>query len=205
MNKMRILTVSVFLAVSYTWLMGSLFDIYYADVLFKSSEKLLGRSEAGMSLERINEALKRNPNEPIYYRHRAKIYLFSTVGKDADAISFLKKKAYADLEKARGLNPKNLATLRNSVPLYYFLASKDLQLPAGPDNIDPGYLEIADSYYDRLSLVSPRDVGIQVLLAKYRDRLYLNEDVKESIENIRDLRPDLLEWHESLRDIDVGF
>jgi len=195
MRKIRLVLI-VTLTIAYLMLAIKFFTLYNADVLFERADDLLSEGEIALSLERMNRAVEKNPNEPIYYRGRAKAYLSATVNQDMET--------EAVLEKAYSLNPKNLATLRNSVPLYYFLTVDDLSRPGNPQNVDTEFLPYTIDYYRRVESIAGNDVGIYVLLAKYRNKLGLEQDTLNALERIRELRPDLLDWHDSLRDINVG-
>ena len=203
MRKIRLVLI-VTLTIAYLMLAIKFFTLYNADVLFERADDLLSEGEIALSLERMNRAVEKNPNEPIYYRGRAKAYLSATVNQDMETEAVLKKLALADLEKAYSLNPKNLATLRNSVPLYYFLTVDDLSRSGNPQNVDTEFLPYTIDYYRRVESIAGNDVGIYVLLAKYRNKLGLEQDTLNALERIRELRPDLLDWHDSLRDINVG-
>ena len=118
-----------------------------------------------------------------------------TVGLENAGRANLKKLALNDLQTAQNLNPNNLVTLRNVVPLYYFLAIEDLEKPADGKNIDPEFIEATKDYFTMMHSYSPTDVGIYALLAKYEKRLGLNELYEQSVGRIKILRPDLLEWY----------
>ena len=198
------LTLILLFTFIYIFLVLKYFHAYSADVFFERSDDLLTAGNFTESIELINNAVKRNPNEPLYYRGRAKSYISATVGQDTTTERTLRELALADLEKAYSLNPKNYATIRNSVPLYYFLAIDDLGRPGSSDNVDPEFLPYTKDYYNKVERLAGNDVGIYVLLAKYQNKLGLKEDLKRSVNKITELRPDLLNWHESLRDLDVS-
>lgn len=176
-------------------------SVYFADVYSVRSEQNLNENNGVLALKYANKAVGLNGLEPLYLRRRAKVYIVLSALGDPE----YKMLALKDLEKAYQLNPTNLATIRNSVPLYYFLAMKDLNRTYEKENIDPQFLPSAVKYFEQTSSVSPNDVGIYVLLAKYQNRLGIKQELEKSVARIKILRPDLLEWHESLRDINVGF
>lgn len=172
--------------------------LYQADVEFVKSLNALSKYELETSMEKILNAIRKNPDEPNYYKQRARIYIADSVGQDKGVEGNLKHVALNDLEKAISLNPKNLATQRDILPLYFFAASKDLTSPAGNSNIDKEFLPTTVDYFNKVKSDHPTDAGALVDVAKYENRLNLPqfENTKRQIEK---LRPDLILWHESLR------
>lgn len=173
-------------------------EVYTADVFYEKGQDLLGERDFDMAYKYATRAVRNNPLEPNYYRGRAKILISSLVDAKENQVFTTKQLALQDLEKAVELNTKNLVTIRNSIPLYYFLAAKDLTKPASKDNIDPDFLPITKSFYDKVKDYSSNDVGVYALLAKYEKRLGLDEGYKYSVEKIEILRPDLLDWYPGL-------
>ena len=171
--------------------------IYISDVYFKKSQVYLTVEKIDKALECADKAVKFNPFEPNYYRGRAKVLTVSLVGKKDAGI--VKERILKDLKKAEELNPKNLVTLRNSVPIYYFLAVEDVSLTSGILNLDENYLGITKEFFKILKDKYSRDIGVVTLLAKYERKLGLDKEYLESREIVKDLRPELLDWHESFR------
>lgn len=194
--KLKEIIISGLLIIGYIGAMVMFAKTYYADMLFVASEDALSEGEKALALETINLAILSNPNEPNYYRQRAKTYIASTTDvKSEENIDTLKRLGLNDLVTALELNPNNLATIRNTAPLYFFLANKDLTKPSSPENIDQTYLPITKEYLLQMQNYVPEDVGVQVLSAKYQKRLHLDKDHANSIERIKSLRPDLLNWY----------
>lgn len=173
-------------------------NMYLADTLSDESETLLENSKLTSSLEKINEAIILNPQEPSYYRQRARVYITLNLLPDQNH-QINKLLAFEDLIYAESLNSVNIATLRNAIPLYYFLALGSLNGGDSPENLDSEYLESTKNYYSRLKQTYPRDAGVIAAVAKYEKRLGLIEEYNDSVNRIRELRPDLLEWHESFK------
>lgn len=173
-------------------------NTYTADINFKKSQRLISKKKVESALKNVDKAISKNPLEPKYYWGRAKILLTATAGESEEIKKNLKEHALKDMKKAYALNENNLVTIRNLVPLYYFIAARDVNLPYGPDNIDENYLEVTKKYYKGIKNVSPNDAGVYTLLAKYEKRLNLDAAYEESINNIIQLRPDLLEWHPNI-------
>ncbi|RJR26933.1 hypothetical protein C4561_04105 [candidate division WWE3 bacterium] len=175
-------------------------SVYSADVAFEEGQKYMSAGDYETALLKANKSIRLNPMEPNYYRGRAKVYLAYLVEvNNRDSQKILKQAALEDLKTAYSLNPHNLVTIRNSIPLYYFLAAEDLTRPGNEDNVDEEFLPETIYFYKLVKDISPDDVGVYVLLAKYEKRLGLFEAYQESVEKVRELRPDLLEWHESFK------
>lgn len=179
----------------------------FADMFGKASDKYFEAGQSKKALNFSNRAVSLNPNEPFYYRQRAKTYTLTTVGQSNDQAAKIKSQTYKDLVTARNLNPQNLATLRGEIPLYYFLALKDLSDMANNQSqeiktdlnfTDLHYLQLAKAYYIRLSQTYPNDVGVQAQIAKYQKMLGLLDDLEVTVSTIRKLRPDLLDWYTNL-------
>lgn len=163
----------IVITILYLLLMGVYWQTVSADESYEGAQKALDNRETAKALYYANKSIKKNPREPRYYYGRAKVLLGSDSREDA----------LGDLEAARELNPNNLVTLRNMVPLYYFLATEQT------------YLAEAQKYFNEIKHYSPNDVGVYALLAKYENKLGLGKGMRESVENVNRLRPDLLEWY----------
>jgi hypothetical protein len=172
--------------------------IFIADVYAKLSRASTDAAEISSAMNYANKAIDLNANEPSYFRQRARVYV-SMEGQNSKVMEkAIKQAAQFDLETAYRLNPNNLVTVRNLVPLYYYLALKDPLSPvleAAQGNIDPEFLSAAKNYFDKVENISPNDVGVYALLEKYEKRLGLTEEYNLGILKIKKLRPDLLDWY----------
>jgi hypothetical protein len=92
-----------------------------------------------------------------------------------------------------------LVTIRNSIPIYYLLAIRDFYLEPGRENIDENYIGIVKDFFSRTKHSYWNDAGVILSIAKYEKELELDAEFEESRFRIKDLRPDLLEWHDLLR------
>ncbi|HSX39008.1 MAG TPA: hypothetical protein VLI92_00205 [Candidatus Saccharimonadales bacterium] len=173
--------------------------IYFADINNTSAQSLLSQGDYQSALVQATQAIEKNPQEPLYYRGRAKVWIAQLSTADETQRQIIKRLALKDLQDAYNLNPKNLATIRNEVVLYFFLANGDLNIPTGLSNLDSAYLKIAQDFYRKVQNISPNDVGIYVLLARYEKRLGLTEDYNKNVEVVKRLRPDLLEWNDAFK------
>jgi O-antigen ligase len=175
----------------------NLSKIYRADINFKKSQEFLSNGDKERALYFANKSIDLNPLEPNYYRGRAKVltvYLLPT--KD---ISSVKEKMYSDIKKSLELNPLNLVTIRNSIPLYYFLAVEDVGNVSGINNIDTEYVGIVKEFFQNTKYKYWHDAGVVSTIAKYEKRLSFTNEYQESVKRIKEIRPDLLEWHPSFR------
>ena len=170
---------------------------YYADVNFKKSQELIGMGFEDEALYCADKSVSLNPLEPNYYRGRAKVNTVFLVSSKETSV--VKESIYNDLKKAVGLNPDNLVTVRNSIPLYYFLVVDDIFLTPGSDNLDETYSSEVIHFYEKTKERYWSDVGVIVSIAKYEKKLGLIKEYEKSVERINDLRPDILDWHESFR------
>ncbi len=160
--------IGCFCGIIYFWLV--VLNIFRAEIFSAKSENSLNKQEFSLALEYANRATRLNPNEPAYLRRRAKILLLFPLAGQKE-----KDLARKDIQKAILLNPHNLATLRNSIPLMYQLSPQ--------------------TFYRKLYNTYPSDAGILVSLAYYQRKLRLEEDLQKTLSQIKKLRPDLLEWH----------
>jgi hypothetical protein len=104
-----------------------------------------------------DKAIKNHEFEPNYYRGRAKVHIVGAINSNGNPGDIEKEKVLADLRKAVSLNPDNLVTLRNLIPLYYFLAE-----------IDRKYLTITSDYFGQVKHRFSHDAGVVSSLAKIR-------------------------------------
>ncbi|NMB70320.1 tetratricopeptide repeat protein [candidate division WWE3 bacterium] len=169
--------------------------MYSADVYAERGRQLFDDGNYQESFQYLQRAVNLNPLEPRYYIARAKTLVGLTPGASDSNTRTYKLLALEDLRTAENLNPNNIITVKGAVSLYYFLATKDLTRPAGPENTDLEFVDITKSFYKHIWNKSPNDVGIFVLLHTYSKRLGFEDLTEESGQKIRELRPDLLEWY----------
>jgi len=198
-NALLKVLASILLITAYIFLNVQFTKQYLADTASKRSQKYFEQGNVQKALEYASKSVKLNPNEPFYHRTRAKTYILQTTGQNIDISNPLKALALEDMLKARELNPQNLATLRGSVSLYYFLSLKDISSAtkevASDVEIDPFYLGIMQYYYKSLVANYPTDVGVLALVSKYQKMLGLTFDYENTVGQIKVLRPDLLDWY----------
>ena len=108
MRKTLTLTLVVIL---YLFLVSTYFKAYVADLYYVNAKALVKNGKVVAAVRSANNAIINNPNEPIYYRERAKIKLLNLV--DIEKSGYQKSREFIlnDLKNAEELNTKNLATL----------------------------------------------------------------------------------------------
>lgn len=196
MKKLLLLTV---LTIFYLFAMNKFLKLYLADVYSKNAGSFLGSGELEKALDYSSKAVKNNPQEPSYYREKAKILLATLILKDEPEMQTIKKETLDNLIVAQKLNYKNLATLRNEIPLYYFLTVRDISQPSGVENIDQTYLPLTKDYYETLKDTYPHDLGLLADIAEYEKKLFLKDDYQKTVEIVGTLRSDVLEWYPAFK------
>jgi tetratricopeptide (TPR) repeat protein len=170
---------------------------FVADMLSKNIDSQVKNLEFEKALNSANMSITTNPNEPYYYRQKAKVLLLLSAQSKEDK-KIYKQQALLSLQKAYELNPDNLATMRNSVPYYYFLAKEDLttqQDPLVSVVVDEDFINKTVLFYREIKARFNTDAGAIATIAKYEKMLGLTQDYDESINRLKVLRPDLLEWY----------
>lgn len=180
----------------YLTLMGKFINLYFADIYYTASKSELETGQLEDAADHIVNAIKLNSREPAYTRQKAKILLATLIWADEDET---REEILKSLEKAYDLNPKNLATLRNIIPLYYFLASGAMDEVGGNKNVNSDYLTVARTYYHLLKNTYQNDLGLYADVAKYEKKLGQDEDFNQTKEKAESMRNDVVEWHESFR------
>ncbi len=170
---------------------------FVADTAAKNIDHAIKDTNFEQALKNANLAIQLNPREPYYYRQRAKTFLLLAAQENTDK-QIYKNQALNDLQKGLELNEDNLATIRNSIPYYYFLAKSDFALQQDPTlktNLDANFTQITLDFYKTTKMRFNTDAGAIVTLAKYEKLLGFDKEYAESIVQLKKLRPDLLEWY----------
>ena len=200
LNKVRLLykTLLITLIVGvYLYLNFYIFKFYNADIYYKKGQEYIKKGEEKKALYFADKAVIANPLEPNYYRGRAKVNTVLLVSsQDKQKI---KQKIFEDLTKSFELNKNNLVTIRNSIPIYYFLAVGDIYKAPSNNNYDERYIGYVKEFYNETKNNYPNDAGVILGVAKYEKKLGLEESYQNSVERIKFLRPDLLDWNELFR------
>lgn len=169
---------------------------FIADMFDYASDLAIKAGRVSDSVSYSQTSLDLNPWEASYYKTYAQSLLYKSV--DLEHRKEYKSLALQNLDKAISLNPQNLATLRNTLPVYYYLVVDDLTQPIRASNLDPDYLV---TYIDRsqsLQKYVPTDAGVLVILAGHYKKLGLTDLYNQTREKIEVLRPDLLNWYPTL-------
>jgi hypothetical protein len=183
----------------YGYLMTMFYNYYIADVNYQKSTRYIIAGEMSKALDAANKSIELNPLEPNYHRMHARVLINFLPKQPPEVQKQLKKIVLHDLETAYGLNPKNLVTIRNLVPLYYFVAAENILIGATPENVDEEFLPYARDFYNLHKHYSPNDVGVYALIAKYEKRLNLVKEYGDSVKRVAVLRRDLLDWYEAFK------
>ena len=182
-----------FLFLTYCW------RLYVADVYYKKSRSFIEKGMFEQAFDYIQKAVETNLYEPSYYRERARVYVSLQIDQNSETTKVLKDFAYKDLQHSINLNQDNLASVRNALPYFYYLAVNDIKKPVDLTNFDNQYLKIAQKFFEDTKVKYSTDAGTLVDIATYEKKLLLQRDYEETKETIKGLRPDLLEWHEVLK------
>ena len=136
------------LVIIYFFITRAFVRMYSADTDYSKGQELLGDRETSLAFNKASLAIEKNPIEPLYYEGRAKALILMSSHQDAEIVRNLKSLAFSDMQRAYDLNSKNLVTIRNLVPIYYFLAQKDITAPPSADNVDPLWVNEVQSFYE---------------------------------------------------------
>ena len=166
--------------------------MYLADIYFASSKNFLSEGNLIKSSDHIVMATRFNNYELAYKRQKAKV-LLATLAWQED--SEVKEKVLEELKEAQELNPKNLATLRNIIPLYYLLSVNDVEEFSGEENVDSNYIEETRKFFIALKEDYPNDLGVYADVAEYEKKLGLTEDYSFTREKAMKMRPDIVDWY----------
>lgn len=171
--------------------------IYNADKYFVISTDLTKEKKYDEALMFADKSISFNSLEPSYYRQRALVFLSMQAVDSSKDRKLLKDRAFKDMKRAFDLNRKNLVTVRDLLPLYYFLAVNDASLPSGVENLDKDYINQLLDFFSAVKKTYARDTGVVSSVALYERLLGLKEQYEESREVVKKLRPDLLDWYSS--------
>jgi len=171
-------------------------NVYQADIAYETSQDYVDNGDYLEALKLADRAIELNPYEPNYYRGRARINTISLSVATQEYIPDLKKLILEDLKHSYALNPNNLVTIRNLIPLYYFLATKDIAVKEDSGNVDLAYLSPTLEFFKMAKARFVTDAGVYVLVARYEKRLGQENELTKTLEHIRKLRPDLLDWYQ---------
>ncbi len=171
----KVISISI-ITILYLFSILQVFNLFVADIYFASSRQLFEKKAYDQALQHAIDSIRLNANEPSYYRQAARAYL--GIGD----LNF----TLSNLNKAQRLNDKNLTTLRNALPIYFAIAKSN-----------DAYLGNALNYYNDLKNKYPNDLGVLADIAKYETELGAEQNYNETVEMVKNLRPDILEWHPS--------
>jgi tetratricopeptide (TPR) repeat protein len=198
MNKLLKISIVLVLTGFFLVTVAGISRVYMAEIAYKQSRDSFRTRQITRARRQVSNAILLNKNEPAYYLQKARLELVLS-----------NKEGVLDaLQTAQKINPENKATMVDSIPLYYFLALTDIALQVQnpeelntvdpTDNIDENYIALTEEYFDYVKQKYPLHVGTQVKIAKY-ERLLNLKGYSKTIESVKELRPDLLEWYSGLQ------
>ncbi len=170
---------------------------FVADLYDSSAEKAVSKRQISEGISFSQNAVKLNPFEPSYYKTQAELLLYAAA-MDQQKSEEYKTLSIDLLNVALELNPINLATLRNTLPVYFYLGVFDLTKPVSASNLDPRYLNTFLTKSKSLTAYVPTDLGVLVNVASYYKKFGFTSDYELLRNEIKSLRPDVLEWHPEL-------
>lgn len=180
---------------------GKVLGVFIADIYHVQSSTQLEAGNIEGALVSAKRSIEINTLEPAYLRHRAKVYLAKKVLAIEQDRTEIERAVMQDLLDAQKLNPRNLATLRNSVPLYYFWANSPEET-AHFGEFDE-YIESkktpARAYFTNLKTTYNNDLGLLADIAKNEKKLGFIEDFEQTRALAEELRPDVVAWHPAFR------
>lgn len=198
MNKTLRILLLFLLGIVYVSLINIFITNFKADRAYKRAQNSFDKNDINNAYQNIEKALTLNPNESTYYRERAKVLLALSLNTSSKDNRVLKDLALKDLDKSIALNPNNLVASRNATAIYYFLSVEDLTKEQSKDNLDQDYIKHILKHLNTLETKYKNDLGVQILIAKHEKKLGLENKYLATLENIKQLRPDILEWHPDL-------
>ncbi len=189
--KNKKIIVLVLACIGYTLLIINSYKHIAAELSYERSIDMAEKSKFEESLANAAIAAELNNKEPRYFYNLAKIKLLTGTPKE---------EIYKNIETAIDINPKNLVTLRNVSPYYYFLSLENLDISENQNRtFDPKYRSLAKEFLFKLKTEYPNDLGVQILIAKNEKRLEFTKDYYDTLKKIATLREDVLEWHPDLK------
>jgi hypothetical protein len=157
---------------------------FFADIHIKQSLETFKLGKMQDALVHADTAIKLNPYEPSYKLQKARILAISSKyeenPKDKKTLANL---AFTEIIKSYEYNNKNLATIRNSLPILTIIIEQE-----------PTLLSSAHTYLNSFKNSYKNDVGVLIDIYKVEKNLNLNSN-DQTLKRIEFLRPDLIEWY----------
>ncbi len=183
----------------YIFCVYTILSLFIADIYFQKAQMQLNGLQLDTAIRLNAQAISLNDREPQYFIQRAKILVLTATDATTSSYNSTKKLAYDSLSKALYLNSNDLVSKLDALPLFAVLSTKNILANSiYPNNIDYNYINEAYAFIANLKKEYANDVGVLTKCAYYEQKLGFNLEYLESIEKIKELRPDLLEWYPQL-------
>jgi tetratricopeptide (TPR) repeat protein len=156
---------------------------WYADYLYAtgSGYNKINRQDLGQKY--LNQAIKLEPNQSIYYAELAKSYTNLAIAysqaKESTAAAQLTEVAIDDSIKAVNLSPANLNLKRMEFGVFVMLST-----------LDPNYLLDAKDILETAILQAPTDAKLHYNLGLIYSRIGQNDLALQTLKETVDLKPD---------------
>lgn len=198
LNINKILKI-VLIFLIYIFCIYNILRVFVADIYFQKAGKQLEEIHLDEAFKLNSKAISLNSKEPQYYIQQAKILMLNTANEKSGAYIPTKNLIYTYLTKALYLNPNDLVSKLDILPVYALLSTKNiLDSEIYPNNIDDKYEDSMYLFIENLKKDYPNDVGVIAKCAYYEKRFGFDTEYQQSIERIKILRPDILEWYPTL-------
>ncbi len=165
--------------------------MYLADVYLVKARSFFEMSDYKQVIKYADKAIAQNNLEPSYHVYRANAVVLQTLALKPEVAAYLKLQALADIEYAISLNKINLVTLRNALPVYFYMAYNAADDYSYSEEY---FLQQTKLYITMLKTFYPNDAGVLVEIAEIENALQMESEYNGTVEMIKALRPDLLEW-----------
>jgi hypothetical protein len=192
-KNLKKITILAAVLMAWTWLVYRSVLLYSADRAYSLSRDFASESDLAGALETAQFAVSLSPRNSLYLVNYARVlaeFSHEKCSLDIALVEDCKEASLDVLSRAHEMNPHNLRMRRDSLHVYYLLAtgcSREEQVSF--------YEEKASSYFNLLKDSYPLDVGLLVDVYGYEKLLDFEEAKPETLRKIRILRPNLLEWY----------
>lgn len=174
----------------------TILSVFIADIYFQKANEQLNALNLDEAFRLNSHAINLNNKESQYFIQRAKILVLTATDTTTSSYKPTKKLAHDSLSKALYLNSNDLVSKLDMLPILAFLSTKNnMDSNVYPDNIDNNYINETYAFIANLKKDYANDVGVLTKCAYYEHKLGFNNEYLDSIEKIKELRPDLLEWY----------
>lgn len=168
-------------------------QIWYADKLYAQGDKKIDGGEIVAGANKLEEAIKLRPDEPLYYDKLAGAYSIIAAAlaeegqKDANEIA---EKAKDAADKAFGISPRNINLLKTRASTFTRLAF-----------VDPAYLNYSVITLESAIVLAPTDPLVHYRLGLARYRTGNAKEAIKTLERAIELKPNYTDGYFALAEI----